>query len=52
MPTVPHNYLIIKRFKVISVKWQYSAVTSKDSPDHFGGERKGNAAVTREEIRY
>lgn len=34
------------------MKWQYFVVTSKDCPDHFGGERKENAVGTREEIRY
>lgn len=34
------------------MEWQYFVVTSKDCPDHFDGEGKGNAAGTREEIRY
>lgn len=52
MLTVPHNELIIARFKLISMKWQYCVVKSKDCPDHSRGERNGNAAVTREEIRH
>jgi len=42
--------LIIARFKLLSMEWQYFVVTPKDCLDH--NERQKNAAVTREDIKH